>query len=55
VVERRFPWRRRRDYQMRLLALWKGGPISGYAARSVAGQGVSSILSHTFPDEGEFA
>ena len=32
---------------------WKSEPISGCAARSVAGQAASSILSHTFHDEGE--
>ena len=34
---------------------WKSGPISGCAARSVAGQAASSILSHRFHDEGELA
>ena len=32
---------------------WKSAPISGCAARSVAGQAASSILSHIFHDEGE--
>ena len=37
----------------RLPAGWKSEPISGCAARSVAGQAASSILSHIFHDEGE--
>ena len=34
---------------------WTSGSVSGCAARSAAGQAVSSILSHTFHDEGELA